>query len=299
MAALARIALRKVPSTFPKPGPKLRKVEPETARPFLKWVGGKHKLLPQLAPLMPDDVGSRRHVEPFIGGGAMFFARAPKQALIADLNPSLIGTYQAIRDELDVVVGHLQVLKENHNKELYYARRERYNTTSLSRAERAALFIYLNRTCFNGLHRVNRKGEFNVPMGSYKNPKILNLPGLRAARRALMGAEIKCAGFDALLTNAKKGDFIYLDPPYAPVSESANFTSYAKDGFSHEDQTRLRDVFAELDRRGCKMMLSNSDVPSIRELYADFNIHQIFAARAINSNAQRRGKVPEVVVTNY
>ncbi|MBO6940604.1 MAG: DNA adenine methylase [Deltaproteobacteria bacterium] len=290
-AALARVPLVQVPASAP-------------TDPFIKWVGGKRKLLPQLEPLMPPGVKRRRHVEPFVGGGAFFFARAPRNALLCDVNPALVATYEAVRDELDAVISGLAALARRHGKEAYYGVRERYNaartgTKSVSKASQAAMFIYLNKTCFNGLHRVNRKGEFNVPMGRYKNPRILDEERLIMASAALQSAEIQCQGFEGLLRSAKPGDFIYLDPPYEPVSRTASFTSYSKDGFSQEDQTRLRDVFAALDQRGCKLMLSNSDVPFIRELYADWNIHVVHAARAVNSDASGRGKVPEVVVTSY
>jgi DNA adenine methylase len=161
------------------------------------------------------------------------------------------------------------------------------------------MFIYLNKTCFNGLHRVNRKGEFNVPCGSYKKPRILNEEGLKEASRVLQAAELQCASFESLLEHAKPGDFIYFDPPYEPVSPTASFTSYSQDGFSREDQTRLSEVFGALDRRGCKLMLSNSDVPFIRNLYRHFQVDTVAAPRAINCNAAKRGKVTEVVVRNY
>ncbi len=290
-AALARVPLVQIPAPAP-------------TDPFIKWVGGKRKLLPQLEPLMPPGVERRRHVEPFVGGGAFFFARAPHDALLCDVNPALVTTYEAVRDDLESVVSALAALARRHGKERYYAIRERYNAArtgkkKVSKASQAAMFIYLNKTCFNGLHRVNRKGEFNVPVGRYKNPRILDTERLRDASIALQRAQIRCEGFEGLLRTAKPGDFIYLDPPYEPVSRTASFTGYAKNGFSQEDQTRLRDVFAALAKRGCKLMLSNSDVPFIRELYADWPIHVVHAARAVNSNASRRGKVPEVVVTSY
>jgi DNA adenine methylase len=241
-----------------------------------------------------------RHVEPFVGGGALFFSRRPKRALLTDINPALVGTYTAIRDDVHGVIAALRRLAARHSKESYYAVRERYNRSPrLSAPKRAAMFIYLNKTCFNGLHRVNRKGEFNVPVGSYKNPRILNEGGLHAASEALQGSSLRCAPFEALLENAKPGDFVYFDPPYEPVSNTASFTSYARDGFSREDQARLRDVYKALDRRGCKLMLSNSDVPFIRDLYGDFKIDMVAAPRAINCNAMKRGKVSEVVVRNY
>ncbi|MDH3728535.1 MAG: DNA adenine methylase [Myxococcales bacterium] len=273
---------------------------PREAAPFVKWAGGKGRLLSQLRPLLPPGIARMRHVEPFVGGGALFFARMPKRALLIDINLALMATYAAIRNDVQSVIEELHALAGRHSKESYYQVRERYNEgRRLSTSKRAAMFIYLNKTCFNGLHRVNRKGEFNVPVGSYKDPRILNEDGLYAASRALQNAQLECTGFESLLENAKPGDFIYFDPPYAPVSETASFTSYARDGFSQEDQTRLRDVYRALDRRGCRLMLSNSDIPFIRELYQDFRMDTVAATRAINCNAKKRGKVSEVVVRNY
>ena len=274
--------------------------QPREAAPFVKWAGGKGRLLSQLRPLLPPGVARMRHVEPFVGGGALFFARIPERALLSDINPALVATYAAIRDGVQSVVEGLRGLAGRHSKESYYQVRERYNEgRRLSASTRAAMFIYLNKTCFNGLHRVNRKGEFNVPVGSYKNPRILDENGLCAASYALQAVHLACVGFESLLESAKPGDFVYFDPPYEPVSETASFTSYARNGFTREDQTRLRDVCRALDRRGCKLMLSNSDVPFIRELYQDFRTDTVAAARAINCNAKKRGKVSEVVVRNY
>ncbi|NNE19342.1 MAG: DNA adenine methylase [Myxococcales bacterium] len=273
---------------------------PREAAPFVKWVGGKGRLLSQLRPLLPSGVEQMRHVEPFVGGGALFFARRPRRALLTDINPTLVSTYAAIRDDVDGVIAGLRKLAGRHSKQWYYEVRERYNQNHrLSKSKRAAMFIYLNKTCFNGLHRVNRKGEFNVPVGSYKNPRILNEDALRAASEALRGADLRCASFDMLLENAKPGDFIYFDPPYEPVSATASFTSYASGGFSQDDQTRLRDVYEALDRRRCKLMLSNSDVPFIRRLYDGFKVDTVAAPRAINCDATKRGRVSEVVVRNY
>lgn len=267
--------------------------------PFLKWVGGKGKLLDQLLPMLPPGAELMRHVEPFMGGGAMFFARHPSRALLCDVNPALVDTYLAVRDEVDAVIAALEPLARAHGGGTYYGVRERYNTKKGTRAERAAMFVYLNKTCFNGLHRVNRRGEFNVPEGRYKSPRVLDEEGLRAASVALAGAEIVRTGFEALLARARPGDFVYLDPPYEPVSRTSNFTSYAEEGFAQADQARLRDVYAELDRRGCRLMLSNSDVPFIRELYARWRIDVISAARAISCDPTKRGPVSEVVVRNY
>ncbi|HJL17315.1 MAG TPA: DNA adenine methylase [Sandaracinaceae bacterium LLY-WYZ-13_1] len=269
--------------------------------PFIKWVGGKGRLLGQLLPLLPPGADRMRHVEPFAGGAAMFFARRPERALLCDVNAELVHTYRMVRDEVDAVIGHLAPLSARHDRAHYYRVRERYNATR-TRArgpERAAMFIYLNKTCFNGLHRVNRKGEFNVPAGRYKNPRILHEDLLRSVSAQLARAEIAHEPFEHLLEKARPGDFVYLDPPYEPVSRTSNFTSYATGGFGQDDQTRLRDVFDELTRRGCKCMLSNSDVPFIRELYRKHRIDTVAAPRAVNCDARRRGLVSEVVVRNY
>lgn len=308
-APLARIGLVKRPSEPPLGGalaPRIAVDEGRAASPFLKWVGGKGKLLTQLLPLLPSGVERMRHVEPFAGGAAMFFARAPERAVLRDFNRSLVDTYLAVRDEVDSVIGELETLQMSHAAGSYYGVRDRYNSAVSGgskrqpRSERAAMFIYLNKTCFNGLHRVNRRGEFNVPEGRYKNPRILDETTLRSASRALARADIAQAGFEEMLDYVRPGDFVYLDPPYEPVSETASFTAYAAgDGFSRADQTRLRDVVVELDRRGAKVMLSNSDVPFIRELYAQFRIDVVAAPRAINCDARGRGLVSEVVVRNY
>ncbi|MCC6875115.1 MAG: DNA adenine methylase [Sandaracinaceae bacterium] len=286
-AALGRVSVRSLPQPQRAPAP------------FVKWVGGKGRLLAQLEPLMPKGVELMRHVEPFMGGAAMFFARRPVRALLSDVNPALVHTYTMVRDHVHQVIDALEALAHDHDVERYYEVRSRYNTCDLDPAERAATFIYLNKTCFNGLHRVNRRGEFNVPAGRYKNPRILDAEGLHAASHALARAEIRHAGYESLLASARPGDFVYFDPPYEPVSPTASFTSYAESGFGQDDQRRLRDVFAELSRRGCKCMLSNSDVPFIRELYEGFDVGVVAAPRAVNCDATRRGLVSEVVVRNY
>jgi DNA adenine methylase len=268
--------------------------------PFVKWAGGKGRLLSQLRPLLPSGAARMRHVEPFVGGGALFFSRRPERALLTDINPALVDTYRAIREDVDRVIETLAELAARHSKERYYQVRESYNRrVKLAAPRRAAMFIYLNKTCFNGLHRVNRKGEFNVPYGSYSNPRILNEDGLRSASQALRAAQLECASFEALLEHAKPGDFIYFDPPYEPTSPTASFTSYSQGGFSQQDQDRLCQVFRALDRRGCKLMLSNSDVPFIRHLYRDFQLDTVAAPRAINCDPAKRGKVTEIVVRNY
>jgi DNA adenine methylase len=270
------------------------------ARPFVKWVGGKGKLCRALSELLPPQVEFMRHVEPFLGGGALFFARNPATALLSDVNSDLIATYEAVRDEPCALISQLCSLAILHGQDHYYAVRERYNErSSKSRVERAAQFIYLNKTCFNGLFRVNRKGEFNVPVGRYTNPNIADAGALLAASMRLQGIELRCASFERLLDSAGPGDFVYMDPPYAPVSATSNFTTYAKGGFSLADQERLAAVFHELDRRGARLMLSNSDAPLIRELYRGYQTDVVLAPRAVSCDGSGRGKVSELVIRNY
>ena len=300
-AALARIPLerRVLGSALGRPAIE----EARGPSPFIKWAGGKGRLMAQLTPLLPAGIERMRHVEPFMGGAAFFFARRPERALLCDVNRSLVDTYLAVQGEVESVIEALEGLSLAHasGDGVYYRVRERYNTSrgEVPRAERAAMFVYLNKTCFNGLHRVNRRGEFNVPEGRYESPRILDEDALRLASAALRRAEIKHAPFENLLESARPGDFVYLDPPYAPVSETASFTAYADEGFGHADQMRLRDVVVDLDRRGCRIMLSNSDVPSIRELYAGFHIDTVRAPRAISATGSGRSAVSEVVVRNY
>ena len=231
----------------------------------------------------------------------MFFARQPERALLSDVNPELVGLYQAVRDDVEGVISALtRLAAAGHAAEAYYGVRTRYNTERrASQTSRAAMFLYLNKTCFNGLHRVNRRGEFNVPAGKYKNPRIVDSTNLRAASLALATADIRRAGFEELLGSARPGDFVYLDPPYVPVSATASFTAYAQEGFGPADQERLRDVYRELDRRGCRVMLSNSDVPFVRALYAEWRIDVVQAPRAVSCDGAKRQSVSEVVVRNY
>lgn len=277
-------------------------IEPSPAcEPFLKWVGGKRKLLPALWPLLPAGVEHMRHVEPFLGGGAMFFARAPRRASLSDVNGDLIETYKAVRSTPHAVIRRLRELARDHDEAHYYAVRGAFNARSMEGgADRAAQFIYLNKTCFNGLFRVNRKGQFNVPVGRYSNPAIADAEAIVAASLALQHAALYHAPFDALTSmDICRRDFVYLDPPYAPVSSTSNFTSYSSDKFTAHDQARLAGVFRALDRRGAKLMLSNSDTPEIRDLYRGFQIDVVMAPRAVNSDASKRGAVPELVIRNY
>ncbi len=268
------------------------------ARPVLKWAGGKRRLLPELIRRLPPDFDT--YHEPFIGGGALFFALAGRgrigRARLSDANPSLIDVYQALRDDVDGVIAALQ--EHVYDRDHYYRVRA-LRPSDLSLPERAARVIYLNKTCYNGLYRENRKGEFNVPFGRYKNPTICDEPNLRAAARALRGVDVARRHFSSVLDHARPGDFVYFDPPYHPLSTTANFTAYDRHGFGPDDQRQLRDVFAALAERGVRALLSNSDTPFVRELYDGFAIDQVFAARAVNSKGNGRGKVAEVVVGNF
>lgn len=275
----------------------LEKLREETY-PIVKWVGGKRQLMFELLKNMPKDYN--RYFEPFIGGGALFFELQPNNAYISDMNEELINLYQVVRDNVDELITDLQ--KHDISKEYFMEirnidRTEEYQ--NWSDIKKASRFIYLNRTCFNGMYRVNSKGEFNVPFGHYKNPRILDENNLINCSHLLQRTEIKQADFSEVLKKVKKGDFVYFDPPYVPLSETSSFTSYTKDGFDIDMQFKLRDVCNELDSMGVKFLLSNSDTKLVNELYENYNIKKVFASRQINANANGRGKITEVLVRNY
>lgn len=275
----------------------LEKLKEETY-PIVKWVGGKRQLMFELQKNMPEYYN--RYFEPFIGGGALFFYLQPDNAYISDMNEELINLYQVVRDNVDGLVADLQ--KHDISKEYFMEirnidRTEEYQ--NWSNIQKASRFIYLNRTCFNGMYRVNSKGEFNVPFGHYKNPRILDENNLINCSNLLQRTEIKHADFSEILKKVKKGDFVYFDPPYVPLSETSSFTSYTKDGFDMDMQLSLRDVCDELDSMGVKFLLSNSDTQFVNELYENYNIKKVFASRQINANADGRGKITEVLVRNY
>lgn len=264
------------------------------AKPFLKWAGGKRKLLPVLSHYFPEEYNA--YFEPFLGGGAVFFFLQPKQAVLSDDNEDLIELYQVVKERVeDLIIA----LKAHRNEKEYYYDVRAQDPASLTVVERAARLIYLNKTCYNGLYRVNRKGRFNVPFGKYKNPLICDEPGLRSASIALRHADILACDFQDAVSNAKAGDFIYFDPPYHPLSKTSSFTSYTAKKFDIAEQTRLAHVYQELDRRGCFLMLSNSNTPLIRELYAQYRIIEVQTHRAINSNGNGRGKITELLIINY
>lgn len=275
----------------------LEKLKEETS-PIVKWVGGKRQLMFELLKNMPKSYN--RYFEPFIGGGALFFELQPEQAYISDMNEELINLYSVVRDNVYELIDDLskhEVSKEYFLEIRNIDRTEKY--AELSDVERASRFIYLNRTCFNGMYRVNSQGQFNVPYGHYKNPRIIDENNLLNCSELLKKTEIKCADFSEILTKVKKGDFVYFDPPYVPLNETSSFTSYTKDGFDIDMQFKLRDVCDELDSMGIKFMLSNSDTKLVNELYANYEIKKVFASRQINANADGRGKITEVLARNY
>lgn len=264
------------------------------AGPFFKWAGGKGQLLQQYSPLLP--TRWRTYFEPFLGGGAVFFHLQSRPAVLSDVNEELINAYAVVRDKVDELIAALRV---HRNERAYYYSVRAWKPETLPPVERAARLIFLNRTCFNGLYRVNKKGEFNVPFGRYLNPTICDEPGLRAASLALRGIEIRVADFEEALERAQEGDFAYLDPPYNPLSVTSSFTAYAENGFGEEEQRRLASVYKHLDRRGAILMLSNSASELVRALYSAFRVVEVTARRPINSKAGGRGAIPELVILNY
>lgn len=264
------------------------------AGPFLKWAGGKTQLLNELLARAPKEFNS--YYEPFLGSGALFFALTPHKAYLGDINDELINVFEVVRDKPDELVSSLA--KHINTSEAFYLTRA-LNPNDLSTVERASRFIYLNRTCFNGLYRVNKQGKFNVPFANYKNPNFVQELKIKSASKALKHADIRHESYVNLLKDAQPGDFIYIDPPYHPAGGYSDFKRYNKEGFSEEDQKKLALLYEELHKKGCKVMLSNSDTPFTRKLYSKWNIATLQAKRMINSDASKRGVVTEILVTNY
>ncbi len=273
--------------------------------PFVKWAGGKSQLIPQIIRLMPSRFA--RYFEPFLGGGAVFFHTASynRNAFLSDINVDLINAYKIIRNNVEELITALKYLQDEYSKSpksYYYQLRDK--TKGLNKIENAARFITLNKTCYNGLYRVNKKGLFNVPIGRYKNPLICDPVNLRKMSIVLSQSASYLGVIDykkILVEKADKDDFVYLDPPFHPISNTANFTSYTNSGFSFEDQKELATIFKELTRRGCKLLLSNSNTEEIRRLYSDFShlTELALVNRSINAVGSKRVGHVELLIRNY
>ena len=294
-------------------------------RPFLKWAGGKGQLIDQIASHLPPALKTgriKKYFEPFLGGGALFFWLSEQydfeSAYLYEINPAVNLCYQVIQKNIGKLIKELNQLEleyfsasEKGKEKLYYDKREEFNVflrrkASNSIVRRTALLVFLNKTCFNGLYRVNSQGEFNVPFGRYKNPTICNEDNLYAVSELLQKAEIFCGDFAQCLEYADNESFVYFDPPYRPISTTASFTSYSKDIFDDQEQKRLRKVYGELDKKDACVMLSNSDPKNVNpndnffdDLYRGYHIERLNATRLINCNAERRGVITEILVMNY
>ncbi len=314
-----------IPSNAEKPIDKrtvrYEKNKTVTLKPFVKWVGGKSQLVEQIEKMLPTD-GEKvltKYAEPMVGGGALFFSILSKydfeELYISDINAELINAYQAVKNDVNNLIAKLNEMQmlflpmdENGRKYFYYTVRERFNSTTLTEetaTEKAAQFIFLNKTCFNGLYRVNRKGQFNVPMGTYKNPTICDDENLRNIHEALQNVTIVCGDYSLSKLFIDKDTFVYLDPPYRPISETSAFTAYNSDAFDDEEQIRLSKFIDEINLSGAKIVLSNSDPKNVNEednffddLYKNYKINRVEASRAINSKGDKRGKINELLICN-
>ena len=270
--------------------------------PFLKWVGGKRQLMPTIVDILPKNIKDLNYVEPFIGGGAVLFHLQSKNAIINDFNDELINVYNVIKDNLTDLIADLK--KHENNADYFYKIRglDRIEDfKDLSPVQRASRIIYLNKTCFNGLYRVNNAGEFNAPFGRYTNPNIVNEPTLKAVSKYLNSnnISIRSGDYASVLEETSEKSFVYLDPPYHPISVNSNFTGYIQGGWDIFDQARLRDACNKLNEKGVKFLLSNSSSPQIKDLYENYEIITVKANRAINSNGADRGEIDEVLIRNY
>ncbi len=279
----------------------MKKNKNKLVAPVLKWVGGKRQLLGTLTPLLPQRITT--YCEPFVGGGALLFDLQPNTAYVNDINGDLIRVYNVIKSDVESLITTLQEYK-NESDFFYAVRdwdRDKEKYSSLSDVQKAARILYLNKTCYNGLFRVNNAGEFNSPFGNYRNPNIVNAPTLRAVSSYLNTATVHLSSLDyaEVLITLPKGTFVYLDPPYDPVSDTSSFTGYSKGGFNRDDQIRLRECCDDLNARGLKFMLSNSATDFIKEQYSAYHVTIVQAKRAVNSDSTKRGEVDEVVVRNY
>lgn len=268
------------------------------ARPVLKWVGGKRRLIEQITSLFPEDYSIRAYHEPFFGGGALFFHLEPSRGSINDVNKRLMNFYRVLKEQPRELIE--EASQYIYDKAEYYNLRTRFNEEQLTDVEDAAILLYLNKTGYNGLYRVNSKGKYNVPFGRYKNPRIVDEERIMTASKLLENISIHSERFYSVKKQAEKGDMVYFDPPYLPVSETSDFTAYSKSGFGYKDHVLLKDTCLDLDERGVYFVQSNSYVKPILELYENngFRIEIVQMNRAINSKTSKRGEINEILVTN-
>lgn len=297
------------------------KTKSATLKPFVKWVGGKSQLVEQIEKMIPSDGEKKltKYAEPMVGGGALFFSILSKydfeELYISDVNAELINAYRAVKNDVENLIEKLNEMQmlflpmeENGRKYFYYSVREKFNSTVLTQetaTEKAAQFIFLNKTCFNGLFRVNGKGQFNVPMGAYKNPTICDDENLRNIHESLRNVTIVCGDYTLSKTFIDKDTFVYIDPPYRPISETSGFTAYNSEAFDDNEQIRLAKYIDEINDSGAKIVLSNSDPKNVNEndnffedLYKNYKINRVEASRAINSKGDKRGKIHELLICN-
>ena len=275
------------------------------SKPFVKWAGGKYRLSDKLIPLIPSsfDPSKNTYIEPMVGSGGFFFKYAPKQAYLSDINQNLITTYNIIKNDVNTLISSLKEHQDLHNKEYFYDQRKKFNeliTNNGNDGEIASLFIYLNRTCFNGLYRENSKGEFNVPIGSYKNPTICHEENLLSVSKILQSVEIHCHGYEQSLNMINEGDFVYIDPPYIPL-DPLSFTKYSKDDFGKKQHIQLSDFCDAIHKKDAFYMLSNADTELTDKIYLQDSRYKenFLVSRTIASNANKRNKAKEVIITNY
>lgn len=292
------------PEIFKKEKTMSPRSEAIKARPFLKWVGGKTQLLSQFEAYYPKDFNN--YFEPFLGGGAVFFDLSPVTAHLNDVNTTLIAAYKNLKNKPNEIVRILKRLDTQYKKGnieersiLFYRIRESFNNLPSAEIKKTAYLIFLNKTCFNGMYRENSSGGYNSPFGKYKKPSILDQENLFKVSKTLKKVKLTSLPFEKALASTRKGDFIYFDPPYHPLNKTSNFTSYHKDSFTEDDQLRLRDIFVDLDKRGCFVMLSNSYTDFIKGTYKEFRQEVVMANRSINCKASGRGKIEELLIMNY
>jgi len=270
-------------------------------KPFIKWAGGKYRLANKLILYLPAEFNSSEntYIEPMVGSGGFFFKYAPKQAYLSDINQNLINTYDIIKNDVESLITRLEVHQFKHSDTYFYEMRDEFNKLIKEKGDSldlAALFIYLNRTCFNGLYRENSNGEFNVPIGSYKNPLICDEDNLRSAYKVLQDITIECHGYEHI--KPEKGDFVYLDPPYIPLDKTS-FTKYSSDDFAEKDHRNLVDFCSKLNDDGIFFMISNSSTPLTKEIYGQFTLKEIQVMRTIAGSHSKRGMAKELIITNY